>query len=124
METFSNYEEKRISMKNDLDSMAPVLHGCHALHLKFLVLCCLLVCALFCVQTVANAEETSSDEANASISWDASRPTDAILQANTSTTRVAMYRLYNKYSGEHFFTSSAKERDNNVKAGWQYEKIE
>lgn len=34
-----------------------------------------------------------------------------------------MYRLYNPNSGEHFFTSSDKERDNVVKAGWRYEGV-
>ena len=34
-----------------------------------------------------------------------------------------MYRLYNKNSGEHFFTANAGERDALVKFGWQYEGI-
>ncbi|PKU93104.1 internalin-like protein [Bifidobacterium thermophilum] len=37
------------------------------------------------------------------------------------TDGMAMYRLYNKYTGEHFYTSSAKERTNLVKAGWNAE---
>ena len=34
-----------------------------------------------------------------------------------------MYRLYNPNSGEHFYTASAKERDNVVAAGWNYEGV-
>ena len=29
-----------------------------------------------------------------------------------------MYRLYNKYTGEHFYTGSESERDGLVAAGW------
>jgi len=32
-----------------------------------------------------------------------------------------LYRLYNPYSGEHFFTASGYERDAVVAAGWTYE---
>lgn len=34
-----------------------------------------------------------------------------------------VYRLYNANTGEHFFTSDAKERDNLVKAGWKSEGV-
>lgn len=34
---------------------------------------------------------------------------------------LAMYRLYNPNSGEHFFTSSQNERDHLVSVGWKYE---
>ncbi|KAB5605529.1 hypothetical protein [Bifidobacterium jacchi] len=36
---------------------------------------------------------------------------------------VAMYRLYNRNSGEHFYTSNKAERDMLRKAGWKYEGI-
>ncbi len=36
---------------------------------------------------------------------------------------VAMYRIYNPYSGEHFYTSSISERDNLVSLGWSYEGV-
>ena len=35
-----------------------------------------------------------------------------------------MYRMYNVYSGEHFYTGSITERDNLVISGWYYENIE
>ena len=36
---------------------------------------------------------------------------------------IAMYRLYNPNSGEHFYTGSTVERDNLVGYGWQYEGV-
>ncbi|WP_248922686.1 InlB B-repeat-containing protein [Olsenella intestinalis] len=36
---------------------------------------------------------------------------------------VPMYRLYNPYSGEHFYTASAYERDAVDEAGWNYEGV-
>lgn len=33
----------------------------------------------------------------------------------------AMYRLYNQWTGEHFYTASASERDKLKKVGWTYE---
>ena len=36
-------------------------------------------------------------------------------------TEKQMYRLYNKYSGEHFYTSASAEKDNLVSYGWAYE---
>ncbi len=47
---------------------------------------------------------------------------DADVWYDTSTS-VAMYRIYNPYSGEHFYTSSTEERDNLVRLGWTYEGI-
>lgn len=35
----------------------------------------------------------------------------------------SMFRLYNPYSGEHFYTASGDERTDLVKAGWRYEGI-
>ncbi len=50
--------------------------------------------------------------------------TEAITDALKSLVkRVAMYRLYNPNSGEHFYTSNTGERDNLVKLGWNYEGI-
>lgn len=40
-----------------------------------------------------------------------------------SATRVAMYRMYNPYGGEHHYTTAAAERDALVKAGWKYEGV-
>ena len=35
----------------------------------------------------------------------------------------AMYRLYNRYTGEHFYTASSEERDSLQLVGWSYEGI-
>lgn len=34
-----------------------------------------------------------------------------------------VYRLYNPKSGEHFYTTSAIERDSIVESGWDYEGV-
>ena len=39
----------------------------------------------------------------------------------TPVSTQVMYRLYNPNSGEHFYTSSAPERDNLSRVGWKYE---
>ena len=83
--------------------------------------------ALFGVQSLANADEGSSEESNVSISWGTFDTSSLIANANTqadSTARVAMYRLYNKNTGEHFYTSNTTEQKNLVKAGWSDEGIE
>ena len=36
---------------------------------------------------------------------------------------VTMYRLYNRYTGEHFYTSDVSERDRLVSVGWSYEGV-
>lgn len=36
---------------------------------------------------------------------------------------VAMHRMYNPNSGEHFYTADNAEKDNLIKAGWNYEGI-
>jgi surface protein len=41
----------------------------------------------------------------------------------TAVQKVEMFRLYNPWSGEHFYTASATERDTIVKAGWKYEGV-
>ena len=44
--------------------------------------------------------------------------THEIILSNDSQN---MYRLYNKYTGEHFYTASIKERDTLRNLGWSYE---
>ncbi len=49
------------------------------------------------------------------------------FKINTTTTttvsKVTMHRLYNKWTGEHFYTSSTNEKDGLVKKGWSYEGV-
>lgn len=40
-----------------------------------------------------------------------------------TVSKVTIYRLYNRYSGEHFYTSNSGERDNLKRLGWVYEDI-
>ena len=40
-----------------------------------------------------------------------------------STARITMYRLYNQWTGEHFYTASATERSRLVDVGWDYEGV-
>ena len=52
----------------------------------------------------------------------------APLSANAATTNVSshfvdMYRLFNPYTTEHLYTSSASERDGLAKIGWHYEGV-
>ena len=48
---------------------------------------------------------------------------DSDQKMSTDGSRVTMFRLYNKWTGEHFYTSSISERDKNVKLGWNDEEI-
>ncbi len=73
-------------------------------------------------------------DANVSINWGSPDPyslipnsslsEDSDQETSTDGSRVAMFRLYNKWTGEHFYTSSKSERDNIAKVGWVYEQIE
>ena len=40
-----------------------------------------------------------------------------------TVSNVTMHRLYNKWTGEHFYTASATEKDDLVKKGWSYEGV-
>ena len=47
-----------------------------------------------------------------------------VNRADVETRKVVhMLRLYNPYTGEHFYTGSTEERDNLVAVGWQYEGV-
>lgn len=48
---------------------------------------------------------------------------DVLNLTVTNEDNVAMYRMYNPNSGEHFYTAEAKERDALEAAGWTYEMI-
>ncbi|WP_286163363.1 InlB B-repeat-containing protein [Olsenella sp. SW781] len=62
-----------------------------------------------------------TDEA-CTVAYDFAAPVegDMTLYAKWNRT-VAMYRLYNPYTGEHFYTSSTDERDSLVSVGWKDE---
>lgn len=80
------------------------------------------LCALFATIAMAIVIPAWAQNQGDNLSASASEVTqDSSLQADT---RIEMYRLYNKWTGEHFYTSDATEKDDNVKAGWNYEGIE
>jgi hypothetical protein len=109
----------------------------------FLVTLSVFLVALVCAPNNASASQDSSNESIPSIDWGYANPYSLIFQpsssnvassdenststdANLSATRVgqrAMYRLYNKWSGEHFYTCDETERDGLVKIGWTNESI-
>lgn len=81
--------------------------------------------------TVVNGEQVTleppvkagKDEADAT-----QAPKEELQQGYQRSARaamqtVAMYRLYNPNSGEHFYTGNVAERDKVRKAGWAYEGI-
>ena len=90
------------------------------------------------VSTVANGEPVAkpadpvregydfagwyTDEA-CTVAYDFAAPVegDMTLYAKWDQKSAAMYRLYNPYTGEHFYTSSAVERDSLVLVGWESE---
>ncbi|MFC4651864.1 glycoside hydrolase family 70 protein [Lactococcus nasutitermitis] len=47
----------------------------------------------------------------------------ATVTVGTATVEVPVYRLYNKNTGEHFYTESLIEKNSLVKVGWNYEGI-
>ena len=57
------------------------------------------------------------------VAYDFTKPVtgDMTLYAKWDQKSAAMYRLYNPYTGEHFYTSSAFERDSLVSVGWESE---
>ena len=63
-----------------------------------------------------------TDEA-CTVAYDFTKPVtgDMTLYAKWDQKSAAMYRLYNPYTGEHFYTSSAFERDSLVSVGWESE---
>ena len=50
-------------------------------------------------------------------------PATALAAIVDNEDAVAMYRLYNPNTGEHFYTGSEEERDNLTGLGWNYEGI-
>ena len=45
------------------------------------------------------------------------------VRASSLADELAMYRLYNPNTGEHFYTSSVSERDSLSNVGWKYEGV-
>lgn len=45
------------------------------------------------------------------------------IRKEAAVPRVAMFRLYNPNSGEHFYTAQEREKNSLIQAGWTYENI-
>ena len=54
---------------------------------------------------------------------DADKAFEAQAPTTSTTASADMYRMYNRNSGEHFYTASTVERDSLVASGWRYEGI-
>ena len=54
---------------------------------------------------------------------DADKAFEAQAPTTSTTASADMYRMYNRNSGEHFYTASTVERNSLVNAGWRYEGI-
>ena len=82
-----------------------------------------LVALLFVIATPSWAQSQEQDSNIFDVN-NSAKSLEANNNADLSATRVEMYRLYNQYTGEHFYTSSSSERASNIKAGWKDEGIE
>lgn len=71
------------------------------------------------------AVETSDSTSAAAPGYGASAAatTSSLEPAKESVSPVPMYRLYNRYNGEHLYTSSASEAQNLVSLGWSGESV-
>lgn len=68
----------------------------------------------------ANSDVDAKQTIQRYCSDEATKAKDAYESALSSVS-VSMYRLYNPYTGEHFYTSNSTERDGLVDVGWLYE---
>lgn len=68
---------------------------------------------------------TCNDSTGVSVTvtyWSEGATTQYVAQA-AAAGGIPMYRMYNPYSGEHFYTASAGERDYLASLGWHYEGV-
>ncbi len=91
---------------------------------------------LFSNISFATAQEDSEvgGDVKASIDWSLPNPNSlipnnsksdaSVLAGSSSTSRVEMHRLYNSWTGEHFYTKDTTEKDSLVSGGWKYEGVE
>jgi N-acetylmuramoyl-L-alanine amidase len=79
-------------------------------------------------QTSVTETPVSSAVASASVDTghEANDTSDLVGQASVSATEITsinMFRLYNRYSGEHLYTADRVERASLVSVGWTYEGV-
>ena len=119
MGTF-NYEGRRLSLQGARTFLVAV---------SFLIV--LLNLLFNCLDSaIANDREEGRNTEN--LFMQLSSPYSDVLLSKTRIStpqddsviaRVAMFRLYNKYTGEHFYTSSSEEKESLISGGWNDEGI-
>ena len=72
------------------------------------------------VRAVGAGSATVSATSRGGYTWSKNFKVKDVSSPSTPSTSV-MYRLYNKWTGEHFYTASATERNSLTKVGWTYE---
>ena len=70
---------------------------------------------------VAYANNTEPGRATVTVTGKGNYAGKAKATFTITAGRVSMHRLYNPFTGEHFYTSSVTERDNLITAGWTSE---
>lgn len=68
--------------------------------------------------TVSSQAATAEESAST-----AAATTPALKTAEESVSQLPMYRLYNRYNGEHLFTSSSSEAQSLISLGWTGESV-
>ena len=85
-----------------------------------------LACALPAPAFAANAQAAGSAATaagKAATSKAAAGSTGSAASGTKAVASVSLYRLYNRYNGEHLYTLSSAERDDLVRDGWRYEGV-
>ena len=72
------------------------------------------------VRAVGAGSATVTATSRGGYTWSKNFKVKDASNPSTPSTSV-MYRLYNKWTGEHFYTASATERNSLTKVGWTYE---
>lgn len=73
---------------------------------------------------VETTEASSSPQmTTAEESVSAAATTSSVTTAEESISQLPMYRLYNRYNGEHLFTSSSSEAQSLISLGWTGESV-
>lgn len=83
---------------------------------SFIILFAALMCAMHPAVALADdAPENTGNLAPGALTPD--EPEQPAIEA------ISLYRLYNGFSGEHFYTTSEKEKDHLAEIGWFYEGV-
>ncbi|MGI6117342.1 MAG: hypothetical protein ACOYBC_03030 [Bilifractor sp.] len=75
------------------------------------------------ITTAADSSDSDVSSGSQDTEEDSGEDEEEIAAAATASSSVAMYRMYNPNSGEHFYTSKKEERRNLLVEGWTCEGI-